>query len=302
MAVKNRDESFTSIDSKIVPTVTNDIHKKLLKEDLFNSVVFRKDVIKNNNSTGSNTILDFSDCDTIVLNQTQSGAVNFTGLENGDIKYLEVNKSTGMVTAFFNEQTEIPSILKDTTKVLYVIYKKNNRQYVKAVNDTVDFATFSECENGINNKIIAPNRLNEIFNVVVHEGVFSNPSDFYTGVGEYVKCIESTVGYDTVNNKYLKTYDFAINLICHTTTPNSDICEFPTITNVDLSSLPDARLIITAPHDRNASHNDIEHTDISITQTGSPAHLKLSADTPHYNDNGTVLNIRGRVFDFELGL
>lgn len=137
MAVKNRDESITEVNSKIVPTLTNTTHKNLLNNDILNSVVFRKDVIASEAPATGTVTIDYINKDTATVVITGNLVVSFTNIENGDVKYLAITKQAGNVISF-SGATDV-SVRKtfintDITIVVYEVKNKNGNIYVNSIN------------------------------------------------------------------------------------------------------------------------------------------------------------------------
>jgi len=147
MAVKNRVEAIAQVNTKIVPIVTNTIHKDLLNNDILNSTVFRKDVINSTTASGGLATCNFSNTDLITLSLSDSVNISFTGLENGDVKYLYVTKPVAK-SVTFSAATEVTPFIKNITdlktSVLYQIFSKNGLIFIKAIVDTLPEAVASD--------------------------------------------------------------------------------------------------------------------------------------------------------------
>lgn len=170
MAIKNRDEAGNQVDAKIVPTVTNAIHRDLLKEDILNSIVFRKDVIKTiPANTQQLTELDYSDCDLIYCDISGYGIVDFniSGLADGDLKYLKVEKTISDGVNWNQNISNVSEnswyLMEKATTIYYQIYKKTGIIFVKAINRSIYEARITDFDNDIAYTYITPRRFNEVF-------------------------------------------------------------------------------------------------------------------------------------------
>lgn len=136
MAKKNRDEITTQVNAKIVPTVTNAVHKDLLNNDIVNSVVLEKDVITAQSPAGGNITIDYSDKDTATVVTTSNLTVSFTNIENGAVKYLSITKNAGN-TVSFSGATDVSDrkayINSTETVVVYKVSHKNGNIYVESI-------------------------------------------------------------------------------------------------------------------------------------------------------------------------
>lgn len=163
MGKKNRVEATIQVDTKIVPTVTNAVHRDLLKNDIVNGVVFEKDVIATETVVAGSVTIDYSNKDTATVNTSVNLTVSFTNIENGSVKYLSVTKSTTNTVSFAGAVDVSPRrayINSSSTVVIYKISHKNGSIYVSAINIDFDFqpeinALSSYLVNYVNNIVAA---------------------------------------------------------------------------------------------------------------------------------------------------
>jgi len=146
MAIGNRIETKSNVTTKIVPAVTNTIHKDLLNNDILASIEFRKDVIDTETESGGLVTVDFSDKDLATVVTTVTLTVSFTGLQNGDdAKYLEVTKTSGLSVSF-SGATDVSmrkSAIDTLSVALYWVYQKNGNVYVDCVNINKDLGSLN---------------------------------------------------------------------------------------------------------------------------------------------------------------
>jgi hypothetical protein len=118
-----------------------------LNNDILNSTVFRKDVINSTSAGGGLATCDFSNTDLITLSISDSVNISFTGLENGDVKYLYLTKPINK-SVTFSAATEVTPFIKNITdlktSVLYRIFSKNGLIFIKAVIDTLPEANVAD--------------------------------------------------------------------------------------------------------------------------------------------------------------
>lgn len=140
MAAQNRDELQTQIDSTFVATLQIADHRNYLKDPQAESLVFRKDVIASQIPAGGSVEIDFSNKDLAKVTTTGNLAVSFTGMENGDVKYLRIQKNAGNTVSFTGATDVSPRrtyINTTVTVVYYRVKNKNNSIFVCA--ESVDF-------------------------------------------------------------------------------------------------------------------------------------------------------------------
>ncbi|RLD69226.1 MAG: hypothetical protein DRI95_00610 [Bacteroidetes bacterium] len=211
MAVKNRNETIIQVDAKIVPTVTNIVHKDLLNNDIVNSVVFRKDV-KKSYSAGAippGGAIDFSDCDFIAIVVTHTTSINPVGLADGDVKYLHVIKPTHEDIIFVHDLSESPYALAESSnEVLYSIFSKNNVIYAKALTPSVKEADIVDFNNNSSYKFVTP----KIFNTRTEVAITKITLSVGFKAGSYAMITRTYAGWDSINNKELYAYDIGIYL------------------------------------------------------------------------------------------
>lgn len=148
MAAQNRDELQTQIDSTFVATLQIADHRAYLKDPQTESLVFRKDVIASQSPSGGSIAIDYSNKDLATVTTTGNLAVSFTGLENGDVKYLRIQKNAGNTVSFTGAVDISPRrgyINSTVTVVFYRVTNKNNEIFVCAEN--IDFDFQSELSN-----------------------------------------------------------------------------------------------------------------------------------------------------------
>lgn len=134
MAINNRDEANAAIDTALVATLTLTQHKALLKDELNNSSVFRKDVIASETPAGGNVTIDYANKDTATVSITANLAVSFTNLENGDVKYLHITKQATNTVSFAGATDTSPRKKYINTTVTSVVYVVTNKDSVVSVN------------------------------------------------------------------------------------------------------------------------------------------------------------------------
>ena len=150
MAVKNRAEAIVQVNTKIVPRVTNTIHKSLLNDDILNSINFRKDVIITATPAGGNVTANFTSSDLVTVTTSDNLTVSFSGLENGDVKYLKVTKPLNKSVSFYGATDLTPdpiAINKNNTTVIYNVVQKDGVVYVLALQNSLIKGSFSDIEN-----------------------------------------------------------------------------------------------------------------------------------------------------------
>lgn len=156
MAIGNRVETQSVVTSTIVPTVTNAIHRGLLNNDILESVLFRKDVIGSETPSAGTVTVDFSDKDCATITTAVNLSISFTGLQNGDVKYIALTKGIANTVSFSGatDQTyyknEVNTLL---TYVVYQVFNKNGIIYVQAIYSPTQlvnsgFTTISSLDTG----------------------------------------------------------------------------------------------------------------------------------------------------------
>ena len=156
MAINNRTDAISQVNTLIVPQVTNVTHRQLLNDNILNSVNFRKDIIASTSAAGGVATCDFSNTELITLSLSDSVAINFTGLQNGDLRWLYITKPTTKAVNF-NSAFDVTPFIKNVTalktSVLYEVYNKNGVVFVRAVTDTLPEAVLADIVSGDVNKI-----------------------------------------------------------------------------------------------------------------------------------------------------
>jgi hypothetical protein len=229
MAVNNRDEATAQVIALIVPTITNALHIDMLNDNIVNSAVFRKDVIDSAPAPVANAVTaDFVSSDTVLITTTGNLAISFSGLENGDVKYIVLTKNATNAVAFtgatdLTEQTNfVDTVL---TSVLYQIYSKNGVIYAKAVNNTLLSGTSADMTNNISYKYIAPSRFNSTTETI-KEDIATATNWTYTSRD----AIRQFSGANTANNKYLNSVSVRLSAEYGTTATIN--------TNVEVGTMP----------------------------------------------------------------
>lgn len=137
MAVGNRTEIKTEVDSDLVATVDLSILNPFLKDDLIESIVFRKDIIASETPGGGTVTIDYSNKDTATVSVASNLAVSFTNLQNGDVKYLAITKLAANAITFSGatdisqRKTYINTLV---TVVHYEVREKNGIITVESIN------------------------------------------------------------------------------------------------------------------------------------------------------------------------
>lgn len=134
---KNRTELETQVDTDIVATLAIADHRTFLKNELIDSAVLRKDVIASQTVSGASIAIDFSTKDLCPITITANIAVSFTGMENGDVKYLAITKNAGNTISFTGAtDTSIRRSYINATAltVIYQVFYKNGVISVQSIN------------------------------------------------------------------------------------------------------------------------------------------------------------------------
>jgi hypothetical protein len=143
----NRTELKTQIDTVIVATLAIATHRAYLKDDQSDSLVFRKDIIASETPAGGNVTVDFSDKDLATIITTSNLAVSFTGMENGDVKYMVITKNAGNSITFTGatNRTNFTKLINQSSgAVPFIVYNKNNSISVQALYETIIEGTLSD--------------------------------------------------------------------------------------------------------------------------------------------------------------
>ena len=182
MAVKNRTEVVSRVNSQIVPTVTNAIHRAFLIDDFVNSAVLRKDVITSATPVGNAVTADFTASDCITITTAVDLDITVSGMENGDVKYIVLTKNATNAVAFTGvadvtpQTTFLDNVL---TSVVYEIVNKNGLIYARALTNTLTTSIVADFANDISYKYVTPANFNDITTEtgysVTPEANFSSP-------------------------------------------------------------------------------------------------------------------------------
>ena len=134
---KNRTELETQVDTDIVATLAIADHRTFLKDELIDSAVLRKDVIASETAGGGTVSINFANKDLATVTTTANLAVSFTGMENGDVKYLAITKNAGNTISFTGAtDTSIRRSYINATAltVIYQVFYKNGVISVQSIN------------------------------------------------------------------------------------------------------------------------------------------------------------------------
>ena len=144
MAVKNKTELITEVNTKIVPTVTTAVHRGLLNDDIIESIVLRKDTIAAQTVFSGAITVDYSNKDLVTITAPDNLTVAFTNIENGDVKYVAITKIAGKTVSFASaNDTSIRKIYINSIGglVIYRVECKNNIINVCSINIDNDINT-----------------------------------------------------------------------------------------------------------------------------------------------------------------
>lgn len=164
MAAQNRDELQTQIDSTFVATLAIANHRSYLKDPQAESLVFRKDVIASETPSGGTVTVDYSNKDLATASITANLTVSFSGMENGDVKYLLITKSATNTVSFSgaNDMVRFRDLINtELTSILYRITNKNNVIYVEDIYNPAD-TSFTDLTLASNWSGYAKYRINKI--------------------------------------------------------------------------------------------------------------------------------------------
>lgn len=149
MAKKNRAEAIVQVGVKIVPSVSNSIHKDLLNNDILNGVVFEKDVISTQTPSGGNVIVDYSNKDTATVVTASNLSVSFTNIENGAVKFLSITKAAANNVSFagaIDVSLRKAYIDSKVSLVQYEVRNKNGLITVNSINIDNDVSNLIETD------------------------------------------------------------------------------------------------------------------------------------------------------------
>ena len=219
MAINNRTDAISQVNSLIVPQVTNVTHRQLLNDNILNSVNFRKDIIASTSAAGGVATCDFSNTELITLSLSDSVAINFTGLQNGDLRWLYVTKPTTKSVSF-NSAFDVTPFIKNVTalktSVLYEIYNKNGVVFVRAVTDTLPEAVLADIVSGDVNKIttakavqdyaLQKNAILSINDITANEGTVSSVTGKFNIVDNRILVFNCKFTYDTASTVALPIF------------------------------------------------------------------------------------------------
>ncbi len=101
MAVKNRTDAVSQVNAVLQPTITAPAHRGLLNNDILNSIEFRKDVIAAVEAAAGLATADFTSADTVAVDADGDNVtISFAGLENGDVRYIDVLTAADKTISF----------------------------------------------------------------------------------------------------------------------------------------------------------------------------------------------------------
>ena len=133
----NRTEVKTQVDTDLIATVALTDLNPFLKDDLIESAIFRKDVIGSETPGGGTVSINFANKDLATVTTTLNLAVSFTGMENGDVKYLAITKNAVNTISFTGAtDTSIRRSYINATAltVIYQVFYKNGVISVQSIN------------------------------------------------------------------------------------------------------------------------------------------------------------------------
>ena len=147
---QNRDELKNTTEIVLVPEIDAEELRDYQKDAIIDSVVLRKDVILTTNTVASTITLNYTAYDLIVLTISVGITISFSGLINGDVKYLKIIKPANKTIAFAGTLNATPfqnDIDVNETTVLYALSQKDGVNYVMAIRDMIKIATVADIEN-----------------------------------------------------------------------------------------------------------------------------------------------------------
>lgn len=170
----NRTTAKSNVDEKIVPKVTNAIHRDMVKTDIMDNVVFKEEVVRIVTSSQTNINIDFQDVDRVNVTRTGGGLnLLLSNIVDGQTAWLYVTKSSGTNVIFQNatDITPIAQRLADETTIVYMIVRKGTvytalalKETVVQGTDTIEglFASATTAEHNalsVTDKVCVPGRL-----------------------------------------------------------------------------------------------------------------------------------------------
>lgn len=223
MSVKNRNEAISQVNTKIVPKVRNTTHRDLLNNDILNSIQFRKDVIGTATPSGGNVTADFTNYDLVTVSTSDNLVVSFSGLENGDVKYLQITKPLTKSITFSGatDLSAMTNVITDLfTVAVYQIVNKNNVIYSIIQQNTILRGSFADIQNSVTTKIPTCQDIKSFILL----GSYPEQTTWQTATLLYGSGI---VSYRKTNKCYLEIYIETLS-INFTTNPFGQIFQLPT--------------------------------------------------------------------------
>lgn len=139
--------------------------RELLKDNFAESSVLRKDRKTTQDFTGLlGGVVDFTDTETVIAIVNRNFVFAFTGMEDGDVRHLAVQKAAGNVLNFTgtNLETYNPAYFNNLGFVFYRVSRKNSVIYVEPVTLENNKAQTYDIFDGINfltGKVLYDNRV-----------------------------------------------------------------------------------------------------------------------------------------------
>lgn len=136
MADKNTTEVSDAIQA-LAAVVGEAEFKQLIDDNFAKSVVFKKDVADTDVSSFPTKAIVFTDIDYIAITQTGNVSYSFTGINQGNIKYLKITKIQGATIAFtgaVDVSQRKAFIDSGIEEVIYKITNKDGDLFIESVN------------------------------------------------------------------------------------------------------------------------------------------------------------------------
>lgn len=162
MAVNNRTEAISKVDTTITTggELTALEHRNLLDNELLNSLMFRKDVITTLPSTSGSQVIDFANSDRVDITITGNTVFSFSNVEVGDVKVLNVSKSSGHEISFSGalDSSNSPEFINTMSFITYVVSSRGFI-YVEGLTKNLFEASDLEVLSGEPYKYLTPAKL-----------------------------------------------------------------------------------------------------------------------------------------------
>jgi len=148
MANKNRTEVSAAIQA-VAAIVDEASYKATLDTNFAQSVVFRKDVSDTETASGGTLNVLWDGLDFITVTQTGNVIYVNQEIEQGEIKYLKINKGNGDTITFSGTtlEDENTDYITTLTSILFEIFDKDGTPQARAITKTIPSA--SEANKGI---------------------------------------------------------------------------------------------------------------------------------------------------------